>query len=732
MMNTSIIIVIIINIILFININSFIRNNNNNNGFRTKLYDRSLLRSILSKQQQQKHINKVSLLLSSSTDTVNDANSNGETYNFESNVSRVMDIIINSLYSNKDVFIRELISNAADACDKKRFLSLTDGSNTASDLGIRVYPNREMNTLTIEDRGIGMNKEDLIKNLGRIAESGTKRFMESMGKNKDAVSLIGQFGVGFYSGFLVADKMTVITKGNSGVQLKWEATADKLDQYTISSDDSEPIETTGTRIILQLKDESDQYLDDVALRALIEKYSEFIPFPIELQRSVNKPESVPDTTKEPDADGTIPMKTITKKVLEWSVVNNKKPLWLRPVKDCEQSDYSEFYKQTFNAYDEPASHAHFSVEGNVDFKALLFLPSEVPYELSRDMFASSARSLRLYVKRVFINDKFEDLIPRWLLFIRGVVDSEDLPLNVGREILQQSRSLRIIKQRLVKKCVDMISDLAATNETSYQSFWKNFGKYIKVGIIEDEKAREDLVPLTRFFSSKSENLTSLPDYVSRMPSDQKYIYYVVGETRAQASMSPALESIKKKGYEVLYVSEPIDEMTLQNIEKFQDKDIFDVGREASIEMTDEEKSEKEKKNNDFESLRKYMKDVLGEKITRVEVSTRLVDSPATLVQSEYGVSPNMQKYLRAQAVVENDDKGQFANIFNQAVLEINPEHPIVIALKKMHDNQADSEDAKDTINLIFNTAALSAGYVLDNAAEYSKLVTRLMTKIASF
>ena len=356
-----------------------------------------------------------------------------ETYTFESNVSRVMDIIINSLYSNKDVFLRELVSNAADACDKRRYNALVSGT-AANDLKIRVYANREANTLTIEDSGVGMTKEELIQNLGRIAESGTKRFTEALGKEKkDAVSLIGQFGVGFYSGFLVADKMTVVTKGSDGVQHRWEASADALDKYSISPDNSEPISSSGTRITLHLKDESDQYLDDVALRALLEKYSEFISFPIELLREVNRPEQVPDTSKPVEADGTIPMKTEMKKVKEWAVVNTKKPLWLRSPKDCTEEEYKEFYRQTFNAYDAPSAYSHFSVEGNVDFKSILYLPSEVPYELSRDMFANTARSMRLYVKRVFINDKFEDLIPRWLLFMRGVVDSEDLPLNVGRE-----------------------------------------------------------------------------------------------------------------------------------------------------------------------------------------------------------------------------------------------------------------------------------------------------------
>lgn len=654
-----------------------------------------------------------------------------ETFEFESNVSRVMDIIIHSLYSNKDVFLRELISNAADACDKKRFMSLAEGKPSPN-LRIRVYPNRQENTLTIEDTGIGMNKEDMIQNLGRIAESGTKKFMEAMGKNKEDLSLIGQFGVGFYSGFLVADKMTVVSKGNKGEQYRWEASADSLNQYSISLDATEAMEDTGTRITLHLKDESDQYLDDLALQSLIEKYSEFIPVPIELQRNVSRPESVPDPSQPVGQDGSIPMKTVMKRVLEWQVVNNKKPLWLRPVKDCTESDYDEFYRQTFKAYDKPLAHSHFSVEGNVDFKALLFLPTEVPYELTRDMFSAAARSMRLYVKRVFINDKFEDLLPRWLLFLRGVVDSDDLPLNVGREILQQSRTLRIIRQRLQKKAIDMIADIAARNETEYAGFWKNFGKYVKVGIIEDERSRDDLVPLCRFFTSKSnDSMSSLPDYVKRMPEDQKFIYYVVGETRAQAAMSPALEKLKKKGYEVILVSEPIDEMTLQNIEKYTDKTITDAGKEFNQDLSDEEKSEVTRKNDELEEFRVWMKDILGDKITRVEVSSRLVDSPATIVQSEYGVSPNMQKYLRAQAVVEGDNKGQFSTIFNQAVLEINPDHPIIIHLKAVYDTNKEDSEAQETVNLVFSTAALAAGYVLENSADYSASVTKLLTKLVT-
>lgn len=464
---------------------------------------------------------------------------------------------------------------------------------------------------------------------------------------------------------------------------------------------------------------------------LIEKYSEFIPFPIELQRNVSRPDSVPDTSK-PIVDGVVPMKTITKKVTEWVLINTKKPLWLRSPKEVAAVDYENFYKQTFKAYDQPLAHTHFAVEGNVDFKALLYLPTEMPYELSRDMFATAARSMRLYVKRVFINDKFEDLLPRWLLFLRGVVDSDDLPLNVGREILQQSRSLRLIKQRLLKKSIEMISEVANRNETEYQAFWKQFGKYLKVGMIEDQAVRDDLVPLGRFFTSRNTSeLTSLPEYVRRMPAEQKSIYYVVGESKQQAAMSPALESLKKRGFEVILVSEPLEEMTLQNIEKFKDKLIMDAGKEIPEDLNDTEKRAKQEKNEDWEPFRWWIKHALGDKITRVEVSSRLVDSPATIVQSEYGASPNMQKYLRNQAVVESDDKGQFANVFNQAVLEINPAHPIILNLYEEFSRDQESAEGKGMVNMVFSTAALAGGYQLDNAADYSQMVTKMMTRLVS-
>jgi HSP90 family molecular chaperone len=446
---------------------------------------------------------------------------------------------------------------------------------------------------------------------------------------------------------------------------------------------------------------------------------------------MTRPEQVPDLTAPKEPDGSTPMKTVMKRVVEWHTVNEKKPLWLRSPRTCTQDDYNEFYKQTFKAFDLPAAQAHFAVEGNVDFRALLYVPSEVPYELTKDMFNPSARSMRLYVRRVFINDKFEDLIPRWLIFLRGVVDSDDLPLNVGREILQQSRSLRVIKQRLIKKTIDMFNEIA-TKPLEYQKFWKNFGKYLKLGVIDEEKMRDELVPLLRFYTSSStQELTSLPEYVRRMPPDQKYIYYVVGETKAQAAMSPALERLRSKGYEVIYISEPVDEMCFASVGSFMNKAIVDAAKEISDSESDEEKKKKEESNEELSGLRLWIKQILGTKVTKVEASTRLVNSPATIIQSEYGVSPNMQRYLKAQAVADSiDDPSSTSRIFNQAVFELNPEHPIVLDLKDLYEHDPTSTAAKERVELLFQTAALSAGYLLDNSVEYAQQVVDLMTKLS--
>ena len=434
-----------------------------------------------------------------------------ETYEFEAEVSKVMDIIINSLYSDKDIFLRELVSNASDACDKKRFLSLTDDSVGAYEGRIRLIGDKEKNTLTIEDNGIGMTKKDLQENLGRIAQSGTKKFTEALGST-DATNLIGQFGVGFYSGFLVADRISVITKSAGGEQLRWES--EQASKYSIAVDDSEPIEESGTRLVLHLKEDADKYIDDYTLRDMLKRYSEFISFPIELWAEKTEYDTIPDPDAEVKEGEEPPTKTVPRTSNVWEKVNLAKPLWMRPPKEVTDEEYSEFYKTTFKQYDEPMAKVHFSLEGQVEFRAMLFLPSSVPWELSQDMFNEKVKPMKLFVKRVFISDNFEEqLLPRWLSFLKGMVDSEDLPLNVSRELLQKSRVLSIIAKRLVRKALDMFNDIAK-DEQKFDKFSANFGRYIKVGVIEDQDNKDALLKLASFSSSVGDKATTLGGYVN--------------------------------------------------------------------------------------------------------------------------------------------------------------------------------------------------------------------------
>lgn len=432
-----------------------------------------------------------------------------------------MDIIINSLYSNRDVFLRELVSNAADACDKKRFLSITSDDVAAASLAkpsIKIKSDKDAMTITIEDSGVGMTKSELMNNLGRIAQSGTKKFLEALGEGSADVNLIGQFGVGFYSAYLVADKVEVVTKSMQpdSPQLRW--TSDASSSYTIAEDSSEPIDGSGTRLILHLKDDALEYLETNKLEELLQHYSEFVEFPISVWKEKTEYKQVPDEEANKDlAEGEEPkMKTVPETTEGYEQMNTNKPIWLRPPSEVTEEEYRDFYQSAFRAsYDEPMAHTHFSLEGQIECKSILYIPGMLPFELSRDMFDEDSRNIRLYVKRVFINDKFEDIVPRWLKFIRGVVDSQDLPLNVSREILQKSKVLSIINKRLVRKSLDMIREIESDEDDSkYIMFWNNFGKYLKVGVIEDSRNKDDIIPLLRFFSSKSgDEYTSLDQYV---------------------------------------------------------------------------------------------------------------------------------------------------------------------------------------------------------------------------
>jgi heat shock protein beta len=657
-----------------------------------------------------------------------------ETFDFQADVGRVMDIIINSLYSDKDIFLRELVSNAADACDKKRFLSLTsESSKTLVQPEIKIKADPDNQVILIEDSGVGMTRDELINNLGRIAQSGTKKFMEALGDGSADTNLIGQFGVGFYSAYLVCNKVEVITKSmqEGSQQLRWES--DSGSSFTISdATDADPIQDSGTRLILHLKDDALQYLDSSKLENLLQRYSEFIEFPINLFKESTTYEKVPDVEANKDLkEGDEPkMKTVPVTKEEYVRTNNQKPIWLRAPKDVTEDEYKDFYKTAFRAsYDDPQKWTHFALEGQVECKALLYVPGMLPFELSRDMFDENARNIRLYVKRVFINDKFEDIMPRWLKFVRGVVDSNDLPLNVSREILQKSKVLNIISKRLVRKSLDMFRDIAADEDDSqYIMFWNNFGKYLKVGVIEDDKNRDEITPLLRFFSSKSgEEYTSFDKYVAGMPEGQKSIYYVTGEGKTNAMRQPVIEKLTSRGYEVLLMTEPLDEITIENIRKYKDLDVVDATKEGlDLEDTDEKsKEEKEKYSQDYASVIEYLEIQLEGKVQKVAVSTLLTDSPAALVQGAYGLSPTMQRYMKAQSVASGGD-GNLGNM-NQAILEINPKHPIVQDLSMMVKGNKDSEETKNFAMLMYDVASMTSGYEINDSSAFAQRVMNLMT-----
>ena len=646
-----------------------------------------------------------------------------------------MDIIINSLYSDRDVFLRELVSNAADACDKKRFLSITaDGEQAKPEITIKCNP--EENTITIQDSGVGMTREELVNNLGKIAQSGTKNFVEALGSGGgDAVNLIGQFGVGFYSAYLVADKVEVVSKSMQpgSKQLKWESKAGN--SFTIKEDDdsSDPIESSGSRLVLHMKEDAAEYLESSKMEELLLRYSEFIEFPISVFKEKTEYKKVPDVEANKELpEGEEPkMKTVPETTQLYERVNNQKPIWLRTPKDVTEDEYKEFYKGAFrNSYDDPMKYTHFVLEGQVECKAILYIPGMLPFDLSKDMFDENARNIRLYVKRVFINDRFEGLMPRWLKFVRGVVDSDDLPLNVSREILQKSKVLSIINKRLIRKSLDMIRDIAEDeDESKYIMFWNNFGKYLKVGLIEDDKNKKDLQPLLRFFSSKSdEEYTSLDAYVEGMPADQKTIYYVTGEGRENAAMSPVIEKLTSKGYEVLFAIEPLDEIMFESLRQYKDIDVVDAAKESSLKIEDDEESTKKKEAAEAELKEtiEFLEALLSGEVQKVTVSNLLVDSPAALVQGAYGVSPTMQRYMKAQAVASGADESQMGGM-NQAVLEINPSHPIIKDLNGMIKSAKDSKATEDFAMLMFDCASMTSGYDVKDVSGFAKRVMKIMS-----
>lgn len=661
-----------------------------------------------------------------------------EKHEYQAEVNRLMDLIVHSLYSNKEVFLRELVSNASDALDKLRYLSVTDPEllKDGPELDIRIQTDKDNGIVTITDSGIGMTKQELVDSLGTIASSGTAKFLKALKESQEAgmdSNLIGQFGVGFYSAFLVADKVVVSTKSpKSDKQYVWEGEADSS-SYTIREEkDPEKFIPRGTRLTLYLKRDDKGFAHPERIQKLVKNYSQFVSFPIYtwqekgFTKEVEVDEDPAETKKEGDGETQTEKKKKTKTVVEkywdWELTNETQPIWLRNPKEVSTEEYNEFFKKTFNEYLDPLASSHFTTEGEVEFRSILFVPATK----KEDITDRKTKNIRLYVKRVFISDDFDgELFPRYLSFVKGVVDSNDLPLNVSREILQESRIVRIMRKRLVRKAFDMILGISCSeNRDDYERFWENYGKFLKLGAMEDKENHKRIAPLLRFFSSQSnDELISLDEYVENMKPEQKDIYFIAADSLNSAKNAPFLEKLTEKEYEVLLLVDPMDEVAIQNLSSYKDKKFVDISKE-DLDLGDKNEEREKEIKQEFSQTCDWIKKRLGDKVARVDISNRLSSSPCVLVAAKFGWSANMERLMRAQSM---GDTSSLDFMRSRKVFEINPDHEIIKGLNVACRNNPDDSEALKVLDVLFETAMISSGFTPDNPAELSGKIYEMMS-----
>jgi molecular chaperone HtpG len=632
---------------------------------------------------------------------------------FETEVQQLLDLVIHSLYSNKEIFLRELISNASDAIDKVRFeahshMELLEGN---ADWKIKIHPDKEAGTLTITDNGIGMNMDEVAENIGTIAKSGTRNFVAALKEQNvaDNPELIGQFGVGFYASFMVADKVVLTTRKAGGKEYgcRWESTGDG--SYTIEECEKE---SRGTEIVLQLKEDMKEFLDEWKIRSIVKKYSDYVQYPVVMD--VTRSEPVKDQEgKVIEGGGNIDKTTE-------ETLNSMKAIWTRPKSEITEEEYEEFYKHISHDYDKPLSTIHYSAEGVSEFKSILYIPSHKPYDL---FLRDHKKGVHLYVKRVYITDNCEALLPDYLRFIKGVVDSSDLPLNVSREILQEDVQIKRIQKSLVGKILSTLAEMKEKNPEEYLKFYEEFGPVLKEGVHFDHANKEKIQDLLLFESSKTESgkFVSLKEYLERMPEGQKEIYYITGMSRASVENSPYMEVFRKKEYEVLYMTDPVDEWVVQAVTSYNDKHLKAIDR-GDLELDSEEEkkaqeAKKEEAQKEYGGIISYIQETLKEKVKEVRLSSRLTESACCLVADEMGLNANMEKILKAM----NQDVPEAKRI-----LELNPDHPIMQVMTSMYEKNKEDAKLADYCELLFDQALLTEGSPIKDPLKFTKLVSELM------